>query len=185
MSLVTENDPPMADMRPDTPPAHQLDWGQPVLWRVYSCEANPNLQIWNKKTQDLVSIPFQSIVETLQEKQTEHRRAAEIVWNYPDQVKQQGCEEDQNIDNIDNGPFNKLVHRKLGQSEEGQKAKERAQLIKKIDKAVAKAEETINNCGDSKQFKMLTKQASGSKIEPNPKVKLSNSERCRIFRENR
>ena len=80
MSLVTENDPPMADMRPDTPPAHQLDWGQPVLWRVYSCEANPNLQIWNTKTQDLVSIPFQSIVETLQEKQTEHRRAAEIVW---------------------------------------------------------------------------------------------------------
>ena len=76
-------------------------------------------------------------------------------------MKQQGCEEDQNIDNIDNGPFNKLVHRKLGQSEEGQKAKERAQLIKKIDKAVAEAEETINNCGDSKQ---LTKQASGSKI---------------------
>ena len=146
---------------------------------------DPNLQIWNEKTQDLVSIPFQCIVETLQEKkEAEQRRAIETVWrNSPAEQMEQGGEQAQNIDDIDNGQFGDKVV--TGPSEEEKKAKEVARCIRKIDEAVAKAEETVNNCADRKEFKMLTRQASRSKTEPKPKIKLSNSERCRMFRENR
>ena len=176
--------PSLADVRPAPPPAHQQDWSHPVLWRVESCEDDPNLQIWNEKTQDLVSIPFQCIVETLQEKkEADQRRAIETVWRNSPRMEQVEQMEQMEGDDIDNGQFGDKVVK--GPSEEEKKAKEVARCIRKIDEAVAKAEETVNNCADRKEFKMLTRQASRSKTEPKPKIKLSNSERCRMFRENR
>jgi hypothetical protein len=200
------------------PGAHQHN--KAVLWRVDSYEYDPTIQIWMEKTQELVSIPFQDIVDVLNKKrekrqmfyvqngqQHEEQYRQEQNRQCEEQLEQNEQKEHQTQNHIEDVEERRDSVIKIKYSDEASKKslnlkqdelgkptssssdsrglKENyvANFVKQLDNAIAKADANITD-DTYKLFTPYENEDLKPKVEQKPK-RLSNSERCRLFRENR